>query len=77
MKTESVSEIDRTAESKFQFAARFSVSKRTIDAWLARGCPHLKLSARCVRLPVAEATQWVHENYFTQRRAQPEKVTTL
>jgi hypothetical protein len=73
MKTESVSQIDRTAESKFEFAARFSVSKRTVDSWLARGCPHLKLSARCVRLPVAEATEWV-KDHFTQRRTPPEKL---
>lgn len=63
-----------TAENKILFGQRFSVSKRTVDSWLARGCPHLKLSARCVRVPVAEATQWVKENYFTQRRSQPEKV---
>jgi hypothetical protein len=74
MKTESVSQIDRTAEGKCEFAARFSVSKRTVDSWLARGCPHLKLSSRCVRLPVAEAEAWVKENYFTQRRSKPEKV---
>ncbi len=74
MKTESAPQIERTAENKVEFAARFSVSKRTVDAWLARGCPNLKLSARCVRLPVAEASQWVREHYLTQRRAQPEKV---
>lgn len=75
MKTESVSQIERTAESKFQFAARFSVSKRTVDSWLARGCPHLKLSARCVRIPLTEASAWVKENYFTQRRVQS-KIST-
>ena len=62
-----------TAENKTQFATRFSVSKRTVDSWLARGCPHLKLSARMVRVPVVEATQWVRDNYLTQRRAQQQE----
>jgi hypothetical protein len=71
MTTETLPQIERTAETKLQFVARFSVSKRTGDAWLAAGMPHLKLSPRMVRIPVAEATQWVREHYLIQRRAQP------
>ena len=55
------------AMDKNDFSALFSVSKRTLDSWLAIGLPHLKLSARQVRIPVLEATQWVHER-FLQRR---------
>ena len=58
-----------TAENKVQVSQRFAVSKRTCDGWLASGMPHLKLSARMVRVPVAEATQWVRERYLVQRRA--------
>jgi hypothetical protein len=65
---------EKVAENKVEFSRRFAVSKRTCDGWIARGMPHLKLSPRMVRVPVAEATQWVKENYFTQRRSKPEKV---
>ena len=47
-------QIDRAAETKRQFAERFSVSPRTVSTWLSRGLPFLKLSQRTVRVPVAE-----------------------
>jgi hypothetical protein len=56
------------ALDKTSFGQRFGVSKRTVDSWLASGCPHLKLSARMVRLPVIEASAWVQEKFLTQRR---------
>jgi hypothetical protein len=59
-----------TAESKVQFGQRFSVSKRTVDCWIARGLPHLKLSARLTRIPVTEAADWIKQNHLTQRQAQ-------
>jgi len=54
-------QIDRAADSKRQFAARFST-------WLSRGLPFLKLSERAVRVPVAEGTAWVKPNFLTYRR---------
>jgi hypothetical protein len=60
---------EKVAENKVEFSRRFAVSKRTCDGWIARGMPHLKLSPRMVRIPLTEATQWVRENYFVQRRA--------
>ena len=60
--------IDRAADSKRQFAARFSVSPRTVSTWLSRGLPFLKLSERAVRVPVAEGTEWVKTNFLTYRR---------
>jgi hypothetical protein len=61
-------QIYRAADSKKQFAARFSVSKRTVDTWISRGLPILKLSERAVRVPVAEGTAWVKSNFLTYRR---------
>jgi hypothetical protein len=62
------SQIVRSAETKRQFAARFSVSKRTVDTWLSRGLPFLHLSERAVRVPVAEGSEWVRTNFLTYRR---------
>jgi hypothetical protein len=59
--------IDRAADTKRQFAARFSVSKRTVSTWLSRGLPFLKLSERAIRVPVAEGTAWVKSNFLTHR----------
>jgi hypothetical protein len=58
-----------SAVDKVGFGQLFDVSKRTVDAWLAAGLPHLKLSSRMVRIPLVEASQWVREKYLTQRRA--------
>jgi hypothetical protein len=60
-----------TALDKVGFGQQFDVSKRTVDGWLADGLPHLKLSPRCVRIPVVEASAWVKEKFLTQRRAAP------
>jgi hypothetical protein len=57
------------ALGKVEFGQQFGVSKRTVDGWLACGCPHLKLSSRMVRLPVVEASAWVKEKFLTKRRA--------
>lgn len=52
------SQIVRSADTKRQFAERFSVSPRTVSTWLSRGLPFLKLSERAIRVPVAEGTEW-------------------
>lgn len=61
-------QIDRAADTKRQFAERFSVSPRTVSTWLSRGLPFLKLSERAVRVPVIEGTAWVKSNFLTYRR---------
>jgi hypothetical protein len=61
-------QIVRAADNKREFAQRFSVSKRTVDTWLSRGLPFLKLSERAVRVPVAEGTEWVKKNFLTYRQ---------
>lgn len=61
-------QIDRAADTKRQFAERFSVSPRTVSNWLSRGLPFLKLSERAVRVPVTEGTAWVKSNFLTYRR---------
>ncbi len=62
------SQVDRAADTKRQFAERFSVSPRTVSTWLSRGLPFLKLSERAVRVPVAEGSEWVRTNFLTYRR---------
>lgn len=57
------------ALDKVGFGQQFDVSKRTVDSWLADGLPHLKLSARCVRIPVADGAEWVRRKFLTNRRA--------
>lgn len=57
------------AVDKVGFGQCFDVSKRTVDDWLAAGLPHFKLSSRCVRIPVVEASEWVRQRYFQQRHA--------
>lgn len=61
-------QVDRAADTKRQFAERFSVSPRTVSTWLSRGLPFLKLSERAIRVPVAEGTAWVKSNFQTYRR---------
>jgi hypothetical protein len=65
---DSPEQIDRAGDTKRQFAARFSVSSRTVSTWLSRGLPFLKLSERAVRVPVVEGTAWVKSNFLTYRR---------
>lgn len=48
-------------ETKQQFAARISVSTRTVDNLLARGLPHVKLTAKLLRIPRAAADEWLAE----------------
>jgi hypothetical protein len=61
-------QIDRAADTKRQFAERFSVSKRTVSTWLSRGLPFLKLSERAIRIPLIEGEAWVRTNFLTYRR---------
>jgi hypothetical protein len=61
-------QIDRAADTKRQFAERFSVSPRTVSTWLSRGLPFLKLSERAIRIPRIEGEAWVKSNYLTYRR---------
>jgi hypothetical protein len=55
------------ALDKVGFGQQFDVSKRTVDAWIAAGLPHLKLSSRMVRIPLVEASAWVRERFLIQR----------
>jgi predicted DNA-binding transcriptional regulator AlpA len=50
------------------FGARWGFSTRHIDNLLAQGCPHLKIGKRRVRIVVAEADQWMKEQFGTRRR---------
>ena len=51
------------------FGERFGVKKRTVWKWLKLGLPHLKISPRNTQIPIAEADQWVHENFYRQRES--------
>jgi len=53
---------------KRDVAAMARVSRRTVDNFLADGCPHIKLGARRVRFDLAEVRAWLKQKYGTQRR---------
>lgn len=44
------------------------MSVRSVDNFLAQGCPHLKLGERRVRFDLVEARNWFAETYRIQRR---------
>jgi len=45
------------------------LSVRSIDNFLAQGCPHLKLGKRRVRFDMIEVRQWLTDKFHVQRRA--------
>jgi hypothetical protein len=45
----------------------FGLSRRTIDNWLQRGMPHLKLGARRVRFDLCEIEAWLQRECRTVR----------
>ena len=46
-----------------------SVSPRTVDNWLAQGCPHLKISDRLTLFDLEEVSAWLKQRFGVQRRA--------
>lgn len=52
-----------------EYAERWRVSLRTVDAWLRRGLPHVKVSFKVVRIVVDDADRWMVEHFGQQRRA--------
>jgi hypothetical protein len=54
--------------NKRGYAQRWSFSVRKCDQLLAKGLPHLKLSARQIRISIPEADAWMREQFSTQRR---------
>lgn len=55
--------------NKRGYAAHWSFSVRKCDQLIAAGLPHLKLSARQIRINIREADDWMHSQFSTQRRA--------
>lgn len=53
---------------KAGFARRWQASRRWVDSMLAQGMPHLKTSARRVRLCIPECDQWMQDTFRVQRR---------
>jgi len=51
------------------FAQRLQCSTRFVDGLLANGLPHLKISNRRVRILIADADNWLRDQYRVQRRA--------
>jgi hypothetical protein len=49
------------------FSAHWGFSVRKCDQLLAKGLPHLKLSARQLRINIPEADAWMHQQFATQR----------
>lgn len=54
--------------SKRDVAAMVQMSVRSVDNFVAAGCPHLKLGKRRLRFDMGEVRQWLADNFRTQRR---------
>ncbi|MGA2030466.1 MAG: hypothetical protein ABSG87_10390 [Verrucomicrobiota bacterium] len=54
--------------TKRETAAAIQLSIRTLDTYIARGLPHLRLGARRCRFDLQEVKSWLNENYKVQRR---------
>ena len=55
--------------SKRDVAAMLQMSVRSVDNFVARGCPHLRVSSRRLRFDMGEVRLWLADNFRTQRRA--------
>jgi hypothetical protein len=53
--------------NKRGYAQHWQFSVRKCDQLLAKGLPHLKISARQIRINIPEADQWMREQFQTQR----------
>jgi hypothetical protein len=60
--------------NKRGYSQRWQFSVRKCDQLLAKGLPHLKLSARQIRISIPEADQWMREQFQTSRRAASKSV---
>ena len=49
------------------YAEHWSFSIRKCDQLLAKGMPHLKISARQIRISIPEADAWMRDQFLTQR----------
>jgi hypothetical protein len=58
-----------TITDKRGYAAHWHFSVRKVSDLLAQGLPHIKISARQLRINIQEADAWMHEQFHTQRRA--------
>lgn len=52
---------------KKALAARLGLSRRTIDNWMQRGLPHLKLGPRSVRFDLRDVESWIQRTCRTVR----------
>lgn len=55
--------------TKKQVAEFIGLSVRTVDLYVSRGMPHLKLGSRRCRFDLVEVRAWLNENFRVQRRA--------
>ena len=55
--------------SKRDVAAMLQMSVRSVDNFVAAGCPHLRVSSRRLRFDMGEVRAWLADNFRCQRRA--------
>ena len=53
--------------TKTDVAEMLGVCRRTVDNFLARGCPFISLSKRCVRFDLAAVREWALREFGTRR----------
>jgi predicted DNA-binding transcriptional regulator AlpA len=54
--------------SKRDVATMLQMSVRSVDNYVARGCPCIALSKRRLRFDLAEVREWFKQQYGQQRR---------
>jgi hypothetical protein len=54
---------------KRAYAAHWSSSVRSVDNWIAKGLPCLRIGKRKVRILTSEADAWMVNTFGSQRRA--------
>jgi hypothetical protein len=53
---------------KCDVATMLKVSLRTVDNFIAQGCPFIKPTPRCCRFDLLEVKEWFKSKYGQQRR---------
>ena len=54
--------------NKRDVAAMLKISVRSVDNYIADGCPVIKLSPRCCRFDLADVKSWFKAHYGQQSR---------
>jgi len=69
--------VPRPLGKKKDVAAMLNRSIRSVDNFIAAGCPVLKLSPRCCRFDLDEVKKWFKDQYGQQARRDYKRMPTF